>query len=214
MKILILGASGGVGRHLVQQAKAAGHVVSVIVRDGAGFDGVDNVIVDDVVRDGVFNGRVEGHDVVLSSLGLKRKSPANPWSPLVSPPDFNSRTARALIAAMKAEGVGRVVAVSAAGVGDSAPRMNALMQFMVARSNVGVAYRDLALMEELFASSGLDWCCPRPTRLTTGPLTNKVKIIDSFPAMAAISRADVAGWMLANALSSSSSTKTPTITAD
>lgn len=215
MKILVLGGSGGVGRHVLRLARDAGHSVTVIVRaaldDAAGID----VIVDDVCRDGVFVGRVEGHDVVLSSLGLKRKNPANPWSALVSPPDFNSRTARALIAAMKDEGVARVVAVSAAGVGDSAPQMNGLMKLLVARSNVGVAYRDLDVMEQLFAASGLDWCCPRPTRLTDGPLTRQVKVIEGFPMTAAISRADVAAWMLANALPSAgpSSSRTPTISA-
>ncbi len=212
MKILVLGGSGGVGQHVLRLARDAGHQVTAIVRqplqDAAGI----NVVVDDVNRDGAF-AVVAGHDVVLSSLGLKRKSPTNPWSALVSPPDFNSSTACALIAAMKTAGVARVVAVSAAGVGDSAPRMNAVMRFMVAKSNIGVAYRDLDVMEQLFAASGLDWCCPRPTRLTDGPLTNNVAVIDSFPMTGAISRADVAGWMLGIASAPSTSARTPTITA-
>jgi hypothetical protein len=86
--------------------------------------------------------------------------------------------------------------VSAAGVGESAARMNAVMKFFVSTSNVGVAYRDLAIMEQLFADSGLEWCCPRPMRLTNGPVTGHVHTIDGFPMMAAISRADVAAFML------------------
>ncbi len=54
-------------------------------------------------------------------------------------------------------------------------------------------------MERVFADSGLDWFCPRPTRLTRGPLSRRVKIVESFPMTAAISRADVTWWMLEHA---------------
>jgi hypothetical protein len=123
----------------------------------------------------------------------------NPWSALASPPDFSSRTAGMLVNAMRRHGLARVIAVSAAGVADSAARMNLLMKFFVATSNVGVGYRDLGAMERVFADSGLDWCCPRPTRLTNGPLTRRVRTADSFPMTAGISRADVAWWMLEQA---------------
>jgi hypothetical protein len=132
---------------------------------------------------------------VLSSIGLKRKS-QNPWSKLTSSPDLCSASARLLVAAMRAHGIDRVVAVSAAGVGDSAPRMNRVMRGLVATSSIGVAYRDLALMEEVYAGSGLDWCCVRPVTLTEGPLTRQVREVDAFEATMAISRADVAWWML------------------
>ena len=104
-----------------------------------------------------------------------------------------------LVSAIRRHGVPRVVAVSAAGVAESAARMNLLMKFFVATSNVGAGYRDLAAMERVFADSGLDWCCPRPTRLTSGPLTRRVKLVESFSLTAAISRADVAWWMLEHA---------------
>ena len=162
-------------------------------------DGVDSrarLLVDDVLRPGCFDEHVHGHDVVVSALGIKRTHPANPWSKLASPPDFSSSTATRLLNTLRKHGISRVIAVSAAGVADSAPSMNWLMKFFVATPNVGVGYRDLAAMERVFADSGLDWCCPRPTRLTNGELTRRVKIVDSFAMTAAISRADVAWWML------------------
>jgi putative NADH-flavin reductase len=196
MKILVLGASGGVGRHVVRLALEQGHEVTVVIRRADQMDSRVRVLLDDVSRPGCLDAHVGGHDLVLSSLGLKRRNPANPWSALVSPPDFSSRMAAALVAAMQAHAVPRVIAVNAAGVGDSAPTMNALMKFFVVTSNVGVGYRDLAIMERIYAESGLDWCCPRPTRLTNGPLTRRVRIVQSFGLTAAISRADVAWWML------------------
>src|SRR5688572_6220491 len=199
MKILVLGASGGVGKQLVRLACDEGHAVTAIARRTDGIDGRARVVVDDVLRPGCFEEHSRGHDLVLSALGIKRTNPANPWSALASPPDFSSRTAAMLVNALRQHRVPRVIAVSAAGVAESAPRMNLLMKLFIARSNVGVGYRDLAVMERVYAESGLDWCCPRPTRLTNGPLTRRVKIVDAFPMTAAISRADVAWWMLAHA---------------
>jgi len=176
-----------------------GHTVTAVTRRPDGIDGRARVIVDDVLRPECLSERLGACDAVLSALGIKRAVPANPWSRIVSPSDFSEVTAVRLVAAMKKIGIPRVIAVSAAGVADSASRMNVLMKFLVGTSNVGVAYRDLAAMERVFAESELDWCCPRPTRLTNGPLTGRVAITDSFPMAAAISRSDVAHWMLAQA---------------
>ena len=197
--MLVLGASGGVGKHLVRLACDQGHIVTALVRRADGMDWRARILVDDVLRPGCFDENARGHEVVLSALGIKRTNPANPWSALASPPDFSSRTAAMLVTAMRQHGLARVIAVSAAGVADSAARMNLLMKFFVAKSNVGIGYRDLAAMEHVFADSGLDWCCPRPTRLTSGSLTRRVKVVESFPMTAAISRADVAWWMLEQA---------------
>lgn len=199
MKILVLGASGGVGKWLVRLACEDGHAVTALTRRADGIDPRAKIAVEDVLRPGVLDELVQGQDAVVSALGLKRVSPANPWSRLISPPDFASRTATLLVRAMQQHGVKRVVAVSAAGVGESAPTMNFLMKFMVATSKVGVAYRDLAVMERIYAASGLDWCCPRPTRLTKGPVTQKVRQTDRFTMTGAISRGDVAWWMLQQA---------------
>jgi putative NADH-flavin reductase len=199
MKVLVLGASGGVGKHLVRLACDQGHLVTALVRRADDIDSRARILIDDVLRPGCVDEHVRGHDVVLSALGIKRTNPANPWSALASPPDFSSRTAAMLVNAIRQHSLARVIAVSAAGVADSAARMNRLMKFFAAKSNVGIGYRDLAAMERVFADSGLDWCCPRPTRLTRGPLTRRVKIVDSFPMTAGISRADVAWWMLEHA---------------
>jgi len=199
MKLLVLGASGGVGKHLVRLACDQGHIVTALARRADGIDSRARILIDDVLRPGCFDEHVRGHEVVLSALGNKRTNPANLWSALASPPDFSVRTAAMLVNAMRQHGLARVIAVSAAGVADSAARMNLLMKYFVAKSNIGIAYRDLAAMERVFADSGLDWCCPRPTRLTNGPLTRRVKLVESFPMTAGISRADVAWWMLEHA---------------
>jgi putative NADH-flavin reductase len=199
MRLVVLGASGGVGRHLVARGVQAGHAVTVYARPSTTIDAGSRcvrVVRGDLADARALAGALEGADAVLSSVGMQRRDPRNPWSSSTSPADLCEGAARCIVAAMRATGVRRVVAVSAAGVADSAPRLNLVMRFFLATTMIGAAYRDLARMEAVFAESGLDWLAPRPTRLTAGIAGADVRVVEAFGAMDAIAREDVARWML------------------
>jgi putative NADH-flavin reductase len=203
MNLLILGATGGVGRHLVQLALSRGHRVTTLLRperEVALPDGVRVVrgtLSDPDALSAALTGAPFGKvDAVLSSVGQQRRHPANPWSRSISPPDLTSVMAHHLVAALGSAGVRRLIAVSAAGVGDSATRLNLTMRFFLATTVIGQAYRDLGLMESVFSQSTLDWLAPRPTRLKDGPASGKPRVTDAFGTFSAIRRADVAAWML------------------
>jgi uncharacterized protein YbjT (DUF2867 family) len=197
MRVVVLGASGGVGRLLVRDAAAAGHQVVALVRAGtpyaapAGVQLVRGEALDATTLDEV----LAGAGAVLSGVGMKRAS-WNPWSKATSPSDLNARLATLLIDGMRRAGVGRLVAVSAAGVGDSASAMGPLVRGLVVTSTIGAAYRDLEEMERRLLGSGLDVLLPRPTRLTDGSPTGHVRVASRFRAWDRISRADVAAWMV------------------
>lgn len=198
LKLLILGGTGGVGRQLVAQASAAGHELTLLVRPTTACEAPEGVrvlrgLLDDRPR---LDEAMAGADAVLSCIGMQRANPANPWSASRSPEDLTSATARLIVAAMREHGVPRIVAVSAAGVGDSAAQLNLVMRFFLATSMIGTAYADLARMEAVYAESGLDWLAPRPTRLMDGAATGRVAVVERFGTRAAITRADVARWML------------------
>jgi NAD(P)-dependent dehydrogenase (short-subunit alcohol dehydrogenase family) len=98
MNVTIFGASGGVGRELVEQAVARGHRVRAVVRRPAWVPcGAKPVLVDDVTDPARVAEVTRGADAVLSALGLRRRSRRNPWSPLASPPDLCARWARAMV---------------------------------------------------------------------------------------------------------------------
>jgi putative NADH-flavin reductase len=209
--VVVFGASGGVGRFLVQFAIERGYAVFAVSRRGLDVDPNVRVVEGDVNDPTTVRRAIEGQDVVLSALGIRRTSPS-PFSPLASPPDFTEATARSIVAAMREHGVLRVIAVSASGIGDSRPGLNWMMRFMIARTNVRYNYEDLERMEVVYRESGRDWMCVRPTGLKDGPVTGKVALIPGFPFLAGISRADVARWMVDHVEADLSADRTPIIT--
>lgn len=203
-RIVVFGGSGGVGRHVVSGAIARGWSVTALVREGTPLDAppaariVRGDVLDPAALGSLFDhAREDGPiDAVVSSLGVKRRVPANPYSAATSPPGFCARSAELICAAAKSAGIPRLIAVSAAGVAESAAAMNLVMRVLVATSTIGVAYRDLAEMEQVYARSGVDWLCPRPVTLTDRADTGEVRVVDRFGATMTISRSAVARWAL------------------
>jgi hypothetical protein len=149
MRLLILGASGGCGRWATRLAHAAGHDVTALVRRDTAFDPPAGVAVrrGNVLSDADLSQAVAGQDAVISCLGAQRVNARNPWSPLRPPLDIARDSAGRLVQAMTVAGVGRLAAISAAGVGDSLPSTNALMRWLLRSSTVGEMYADLEAME-------------------------------------------------------------------
>ena len=156
MRLVIFGASGNCGRHLVRLAAARGHAVTAVVRDGRHTDGSASVTVaHGDVLDPVF---VAG---IISRARRRDERAGHPASIPVGgasvSDDFISRATAHIVDGMRATGVTRISAISAAGVADSRPVLNLPMRFLVATSNVGVAYADLERVEQVLRASGLDW---------------------------------------------------------
>src|ERR1700730_9292634 len=110
MKLTIFAATGGIGRQLLEQAGAAGHDVTAVIRDPTKLSsrGVRTVTADLATPDpAALESAVEGAGAVLSGLGARSASDAG----------IVSRGTRAIVQAMQAARVRRLVAVSAAPIG-------------------------------------------------------------------------------------------------
>jgi uncharacterized protein YbjT (DUF2867 family) len=198
VRLLVIGASGQCGRWVARLAAARRHTVTALVRPTTRYEPPAAVVVErgDVLDAVALVGLMRGHDAVLSCIGPQRYHPANPWSAIRPPPRIGERSATSIVSAMRSAGVGRVVAISAAGVGDSASRLPLMMHLLVATSSVGAMYDDLEQMEGVYRRSGLEWTAVRPVTLVDGDPTSRTRILDRYRMTSTIARADVARWML------------------
>ena len=220
MRITVFGASGGTGRRLVEQAVAAGHTVTAVVRDPArlvlntptrtgttvpgsggrpattpatGREGL-RVVTADVFSAGEVEAAVGGADTVVSALGARSRSDTS---------RVMSAGTGTILAAMARAGVDRVIVVSAAPVASDDDGTTALYRLVAApllRALLRESYADMARMEAAVRSSGLNWTIMRPPQLTNGPHTGTYRQAREANLRGGyhISRADLADAILAS----------------
>jgi len=191
MRILVLGASGGVGRQAVEQALGHGHEVVAFVRGPAGLNLRSErlaVVTGDVTQAADVQRAMEGIDTVISALGSRGERPVNVYS------DGIANTIRA----MTARGVRRLVVVSSSGVGADASELSLAARAMRKLPNMRAVYEDMERMEGDVMLSDLDWTIVRPAALTDGPFTGIYRVVEghSVPKGSKISRADVAALLV------------------
>jgi putative NADH-flavin reductase len=204
MKLTIFAATGGIGRELLDQAVAAGHDVTAVVRNPNKLPRTVRTITADLAaaEPAALESAVAGADAVLSGLGPRS----------VAETGVASRGTRAIVHAMRATGVRRIVVVSAAPIGTVPspgrpkppkhdPGDGFLMRYLLSpltKAALRKPYADLALMEDVLRDSDLDWTVIRPPRLTDKPLTGAYRTASgqNLRRGVLVSRADVAHLML------------------
>ena len=201
MRLVVLGASGGVGQWVVTHASDAGHSVTAVVRqEFSRFTGRRNlsVVQGDVTDPEFLENVIDGHHAVVSCIGIRRAG-KSPFAKLLSPPDLTTRVASVLTRAMENRNVRRVVVVSAGGVAESFSQLTWPVQTLVSTGNVAIAYRDLAGMEARLGASSLDWLAVRPVTLMPGNPLGRARPVDRYALMSTIRRSDVASFMVSAA---------------
>jgi putative NADH-flavin reductase len=192
-RVLIIGATGGTGRHLVAQALERGYAVTALVRDPSRLR-IDHpqltVLQGDVLDAGSVEAAIRGQEAVLSALGHKR---------FFYPTRILSEGTGNVLRAMETHGVPRLVCETALGIGDSAGRMGLYYTFFVIPVILPFYYWDKTRQERLIARSKVEWVIARPGALTDGGKRGRYRHgrhIGSFLLTVRISRADVAEFML------------------
>lgn len=194
-KMIIFGATGGTGSHILQQALEQGYKVTAFVRNPQKLQLRHEdftLIQGDVLDYAAVEKAVKGHDVVLCAIG----SPANKIGVVRSQGTLN------IINAMQKAGVKRLICQTSLGYGDSVALLkqtpfifrNIIVPFVLKKG-----FADHALQESYIKKSNLDWVIVRPGNLTDGVLTGKYQ--HGFPATqkgleVKVSRADVAHFIL------------------
>jgi putative NADH-flavin reductase len=229
MRITVFGATGGTGRQLVQQALAAGHTVTAVVRDPARLPfqpgpfsaGAPEQATPDPLQpnasdplqpsasDPLQPGTLE---VVTADVfdpaalesavtGADLVVSALGAKPTAKTP-VRARAAEAIVAAMRKTGARRLIVVTSAGhLPDPADGMltRAVVKPLI-RTFMSSQLDDYARTDAAVSTSGLDWTIVRPGWLTNGPhRPYRTSLDHGTRGATTISRHDLAHFMLATA---------------
>jgi putative NADH-flavin reductase len=193
VRVLIMGASRGIGLEATRQALEAGHEVRAMARsvDRISFsDPKLTKVRGDAVSSQDVNAVLIGIDVVIQTLGVG-------FGELLRPVHLFSTATRVLIEALRTQGIKRLICVTGFGAGESRASIGYLQRlpFLMV---FGRAYADKGLQERLIEQSGLDWTIARPGVLTGGPRTGRYRILTEASQWrnGLISRADIAEFLV------------------
>lgn len=192
MNLLVLGATGPTGLHIVTQALEQGHRVTAFVRNPAKLTLVHpalRVVKGSMPQDAQALAKaLSGQDAVISALGLGNALRAH---------GLQKRSMQVLVPAMEQLGVRRLITVSANGVGDSHAHSPLLSRIMY-RLLLSDLFADKNAGENIVRASKLEWTFAYPTQLTDGPRTGSYRTGERLElhGLPKISRADVADFVL------------------
>jgi len=189
MNIVVIGSTGRTGRLVIEEGIRRRHAMTAFTRrpdalaNVAGLRAVvrgDGRNIEDIRR------AVRGQDAAISIVGAEGRGPTTVLSDVT----------RAELTAMQEAGVRRIVTVSASAIEGRHP----WILINLVRWLLRKPYADFARMEQLIASSALDWTIVRPPYLTNGPTTGRVRSqagrVDLPNGPYHISRGDLAATLL------------------
>jgi len=195
-KVLIIGASRGIGLETVKAALLAGHNVRALARSAARIPiqnpGLDRV-AGNALDSSTIRSTLDGVDVVVQTLGVD----VAPRS-IFERTTLFSQSTRIIVDAMKAAGVKRLIAVTGLGAGNSRGHGGIIYDSVVFPLLLKRVYDDKDVQEWIIKSSGLDWTIVRPGLLTNRPATGHYRILTAAEdwRFGTISRADVADFIV------------------
>jgi putative NADH-flavin reductase len=207
MKLVIFGATGTVGRQVVEQALEQGHTVTAFARNLAKLDIQHPQLgfaQGDVMDASAVEQAIRGQDAVVCVLGAGKQLKST----------IRSEGTRQIIQAMEKVGMRRLICLSTLGTGDSWGNLDFYWKYIMFGFILRQVFADHERQEALVRNSNLDWTIVRPGALTDGPLTGQYR--HSFPSSdrniaLQVSRADVADFILKQLSDQSSLHQTPSL---
>jgi putative NADH-flavin reductase len=189
-RVLVVGATGRTGLHLVRQALARGFEVTALARGPGALQVASqrlSIVRGDVLDPASLSRAALGQDAVLCALGPVKGAP----------PALCSDGTRHLLQAMEAQRVRRLVCVTGAMIGHRRDRLGWMYRLLLAVMP-RAALADRQLQEKLVRGSNVDWTIVRPPRLTDGAARGTWRAGEDIPigSLAHLSRADLADFML------------------
>lgn len=188
MKIIVFGATGGVGQSFVKQAVESGLEVTAFVRTPAKLETTHEklrVIQGDAFNRAEVSAAIAGHDAVVSCLGSSQG---------IKKSTELQNMVKNILAGMEEHGVKRIVYTASAGIYSELTGISGKLAMGILKN----ALKDHGAAVEQIQAHGLISTIVRPMGLTNGPFTGNYREAKTgVPEKAkSISRADVAHFIL------------------
>ena len=162
MNVLVIGATGTIGRQLVKQTLNEGNSVTALVRDLSKLN-IEHpsleVVTGDVLNQPSLSRVMPGHDAVMVALGAGMKG------------GIRATGTQNVIQAMKKNGIKRLICLSSLGVGESRGNLNFFWKYIMFGVLLRRAMKDHIAQENYVRKSELDWTIVRPAAFTDGEAT-------------------------------------------
>ncbi len=209
-RVLVVGASKGIGREVVRQALDAGHTVRAMARSADDLEiksGDLEKLNGDALNATDMKTALRDVDVVVQALGIPLD-----MKMFTKPVTLFSEATRLLVSEMEEAGVRRLICVTGYGAGDSRKSIN-FVQRVPFKLLLANAYDDKSIQEELIVTSDLDWTIVRPGILTNQGKSGRYRVLvdETQWRNGVISRADVADFIVEQIDSKSMSGKKPVL---
>ena len=163
MRILVLGGTGRIGRRMMAQGLACGHAMTAQSRPPppAGLSEGSAAIGADPRDPAALTTALAGQDAVIMALGTDRGGPTTLFSDAT----------HALLDAMRAAGMRRLVAITGVGAGETRGHGGLLYDRIIFPLFTRHRYADKDRPEALIRASDTDWTLlrPAPFAATPGP---------------------------------------------
>ena len=192
MRIVVFGASRGVGRATVEAGIAAGHEVTAFARSAGTLAGSGAQTIAADVRDpAAVAAALASCDAVIVALGV------TPGSGKATPATICSAGTATIVAEMRRAAIERLVVVTSYGVGLTRTRQPFPFN-LIAATVLRSIMADKEQQESDVRASGLRWTIVQPLGLTDGPAMGGPYVsIDGSRQSSRIARADVAAVCIA-----------------
>ena len=211
MKIVVFGATGIVGKAVVDEALRKGHEVTVLTRDARKVTTRHEHlhIVEGYVSDkNVVRTVLKGQEAVVQTLGIGGKGDGKPTNVV-------SEANKIIMTEMEQMNIKRLIAISVIGAGNSLTFLPWIYRKLVLPLFMKwfqAIIDDKNRMEPMIKKSGLDWTIVRCTTIKERPATGKINAtLDGKGLKFSISAADMAVFIVNQLTDSSFLRQAPTI---
>jgi putative NADH-flavin reductase len=195
MKLLLLGATGGTGSLVLEQALKQGHHVTAFVRNPSKIchkNPALTIVQGNVMDLSSVENAMKGQEAVICCIGTPAHKPGN----------LRSEGTKNIIRAMEKTGVKRFICQTSLGYGESTPvlkQTSFVFKKMIVPLLLKKTFADHYLQEEFIRQTDLNWTIVRAGSLTNGKPTGSYQHGFSYNDKAIkvkVARGDVADFLI------------------